>query len=91
MIADDWRPTRVLGTYTRRSATGVLVETYHDGYEVNESAAFIWAHVGSGMDVAEIVEAVLLRYELDSESADQTVRAFIAELLDKGFIDPGSD
>src|SRR5947208_16498340 len=48
MTHHDWVPERAIGVYTRRSATGLLIETYHDGYELNESGAFIWSMVGGG-------------------------------------------
>lgn len=89
--AGGWRPSRRLGTYTRRSPTATLIETYHDGYEVNDSAAFIWSFVGSGQSVAEIAEHVVSRYEIAVSEAMDAVSGFLGVLVDKGFIDRESD
>lgn len=81
-----WRPARVMGTFTRRSPTGVLIETYHDGYEVNETGAIIWALVGTGATVAEIADRVAGQYALEPERAAEVVRDFLAELVSLGFV-----
>ena len=83
---DAWRPARALGTFTRRSPTGVLIETYHDGYEVNEAGAFIWALVGSGASVAEIAGQVREHYSLEPQHAAGVVRDFLTELVSRGFV-----
>jgi hypothetical protein len=86
VIDSSWRPNRTIGTFTRRSETGMLIETYHDGYEVNETGAFIWSHIGSGMTVADIAEKLAERYDLDREYAETVLRDFLTELRDRGFL-----
>ena len=85
-IDGDWRPTRTIGTFTRRSETGVLIETYHDGYEVNETGAFIWSHIGGGLTVADIAGKLVEKYGIEREHADSVLRDFLAVLRDRGFV-----
>jgi hypothetical protein len=76
----------MMGTFTRRSPDGMLIETYHDGYEVNAVGAFIWSRVGSGATVAEITAEVGKEYELDPAPAARVVEEFLAELVERGFV-----
>jgi len=85
-VNPDWRPVRAMGTFTRRSPDGMLIETYHDGYEVNETGAFIWAMVGGGASVAEIAARLGEHYSLDPGTATQVVQDFLAELVERGFV-----
>jgi hypothetical protein len=80
------RPMRAMGTYTRRSANGTLIETYHDGYQVNETGAFIWSRIGSGATGAEIASAIAAEYGVTAELAEQTVTTFLTELGRRGFL-----
>lgn len=86
MIDRDWAPLRTIGTYTRRSLTGTLIETYHDGYETNDAGAFIWSLVGSGRTVGDIADRVAAEYGLTPEYSDVVVREFVSELLARGFV-----
>jgi hypothetical protein len=79
-------PERAIGVYTRRSATGTLIETYHDGYEVNESGAFIWSLVGGGNSLTQIAERLAERYALSEEQSGEVVQGFLAELAGRGFV-----
>ena len=91
MIRDDWAPLRTVGTFTRRGATGTLIETYHDGYEVNEAGAFIWSLVGGGRTVLEITGQLAARYELAPDYSAEVVHGFLTELRERGFITADSD
>lgn len=82
----DWIPLRAMGTFTRRSPTGMLIETYHDGYEVNGTGAYIWSKVGSGLTVTQIATEVAGHYQVTDEVAGQAVTDFIAELIERGFV-----
>jgi Coenzyme PQQ synthesis protein D (PqqD) len=86
MIRDDWVPLRAIGTFTRRGATGTLIETYHDGYEVNETGAFVWSQVGASGTVLDIAGKLAARYDLTVEYSAEVVRGFLAELCERGFI-----
>jgi hypothetical protein len=82
----DWVPLRAMGTFTRRSPTGMLIETYHDGYEVNETGAYIWSKVGSGLTVSQIATEVAGHYEVTPDVAAQAVTDFMADLVERGFV-----
>lgn len=86
MIPDDWTPLRAMGTFTRRGETTTLIETYHDGYEVNEAGAFIWSLVGAGLTVRDIATRVADRYDLAGGHAREVVDGFLTELTERGFI-----
>lgn len=88
MIALEDKPRRRLGTYTRRSGQHTLIETYHDGYQINASAAFIWARIGGGETVSEISDSLAEAYGLDAEIAREVVVEFIGSLVRLGFVDP---
>ncbi|MGE7385275.1 PqqD family protein [Streptomyces sp. NPDC004126] len=87
MITDGWIPQRAYATYTRRSPTGMLLETYHDGYEINETGVFIWSRVGSGVTVGQIVEQVAEAYSVDTALAASAVHDFLTVLVERGFIE----
>lgn len=88
MMDDDWTPARTLGTFTRRSGDVTLLESYIDAYEVNGTGAFIWAQVGRGATLADITKIVAEHYQLEPGYVADMVRAFLAELVDRGFIAP---
>jgi hypothetical protein len=75
-----------MGIFTRRSPDGQLIETYHDGYELNETGAYIWSHVGSGRTLSEICGSVAAHYDITVDESQRAVEAFLAELQTRGFI-----
>lgn len=82
----DWVPLRTLGSYTRRSGDALLIESYRDAYELNESGAFVWLRVGSGETAAVIADELAQRYELDREDAQRHVDAFLQQLVSHRFV-----
>jgi hypothetical protein len=53
---------------------------------LNPSASFIWARIGSGSEdeiAAELADA----FEVDAARARDDVRAFLARLRDRGFLE----
>lgn len=90
MIRDGWIPLRSLAIFTRRSGDTMLLESYTDAYEMNATGAFIWAQVGGGSTVADIVDSVASRYAVDCGLADKAVRGFLEALLERGFVVPDS-
>ncbi|MFE5792298.1 PqqD family protein [Streptomyces sp. NPDC056503] len=85
-VADDWRPTRELGIYTRRSGQKVLIEGYLDVYETDLTGAHIWMLCGTGATVAEITERVATKQEKTVEEVGPVVREFISDLVRCGFV-----
>jgi coenzyme PQQ synthesis protein D (PqqD) len=86
----DWTPLRAMGTFTRRSAGTMLIETYHDGYELNETGAYIWSKVGSGRSVSQIGTDVAEHYSIPVEDGQRTVEQFLADLEMRGFVTRGN-
>jgi hypothetical protein len=86
MTSVDWVPQRMLGVYTRRSPVGMLIETYHDGYEINGTGVFIWSLIGSDASVFEIARKVTAQYAVEYDDALEAVEEFIGDLLSRGFI-----
>lgn len=78
---------RALGIYTRRSGTGMLIETYHDGYVLNDSATFLWSLVGTGRSADDIADAMAAHYQLDPGEARSLTEDFLDELASHGFLD----
>lgn len=86
MIDATSRPQRNLGTYTRRSGQTILIETYHDGYEVNDTGARVWSMVGGGSSLTEIADTITAEYEVDLDDARAAVTAFLTELVEREFV-----
>jgi hypothetical protein len=82
----EWQPVRTMGTYTRRSGEGTLIETYHDGYEVNATGAYIWSLIGGGRSIRQIIDEVSAKYGLDPTYAGGIVEDFVAALVERGFV-----
>ena len=84
----DWRPARALGVYTRRSGPTTLIETYHDGYAINSSAAYIWSRIDGDRTLGQVADQVAAKYDLDADQAATLVGEFVQVLLEKGFVAP---
>jgi methyltransferase-like protein len=46
-------------------------------YTLNETGAFIWEQINGIRNVEEIIEALILEYEIDSTTATEDVFSFI--------------
>lgn len=53
---------------------------------LNETGAFLWKRLEQGCDQAQLVEALLEKYEVSREQAQQSVERFVAEIQDNGFV-----
>ncbi len=69
---------------------GVGREAYQPNriMSVNETGAFLWEMLVKGAERSALVEAMLARYEVDQSTAEKDVDAFLAQLTDKGLIQP---
>ena len=54
---------------------------------LNDSAKLLWDTLENGADVSGLVSALTSEYEVDKESAEKDVMAFVAELEKLGCID----
>ena len=53
---------------------------------LNETGAFLWRMLEDGTEKDELVRSMLSEYEVDSETAERDVDAFIAQLQEKALI-----
>lgn len=53
----------------------------------NETGAFIWRSLEQGLELDEIVSAVMLRYDVDGVTAARDVNAFCAKLSEAGLVE----
>lgn len=54
---------------------------------VNETGAFLWNILEHGAERSELVEALLREYEVDRQTAEQDVDAFLTQLREKALMD----
>ncbi len=54
---------------------------------LSESGALLWEKLEQGATEDELVEALLAEYEVEREQAEVDVKAFVAELSDKGVLE----
>ena len=66
---------------------GKSVYDSHGLYMMNELAAFLWERLPEATDEAELLAAVLEEYEVDAETAQADIAAFMADLRKLGIIE----
>jgi hypothetical protein len=90
MIELNAVPERMPGAFTRRAGGGVLIEGYLDGYQTNESGAYIWSRCGTGDTVEDIAGRLAAKCGIDISVARNAVTQFVAGLRDVGLLTVGS-
>ena len=53
---------------------------------LNETGAFLWERLQNDTDEAALVAALLEEYDVDEETAKQSVQAFVKKLSDNEFL-----
>ena len=53
---------------------------------LNDTGAFLWQKLQEDTDQAGLVSALLEEYDVDAETARQSVAAFVAKLNENGFL-----
>lgn len=53
---------------------------------LNETGKFLWERLESETDEAALVAALLAEYDVDAETAQKSVAAFVKKLNDNGFL-----
>lgn len=53
---------------------------------LNDTGAFLWEHLVEETDEAALVAALLGEYDVDQETAEKAVSAFVKKLRDNGFL-----
>ena len=66
--------------------TGATSQEFNGMITVSDTARFIWENIEKAGDLEEI-QMVLDTYEIDEETARRDTIAFIAALLENGFIE----
>lgn len=64
----------------------VVVPARREMHELDEAATFLWRELERGRSVAELVEALCGEFEVEPARAERDVRAFVAELEEKGLV-----
>lgn len=57
--------------------------------ELNEASAFIWHMLEDGADTEQMRESIVKEYEIPAAQAEETLRAFLADMEQKGYITKG--
>lgn len=53
---------------------------------LNETGRFLWEKLALGAETDELIDALLEEYDVDRESAKESVNAFAARLKELGFL-----
>ena len=54
---------------------------------LNDTGAFLWEHLQSETTGEELVKALLAEYDVDEDTARQSVAGFVAKLNENGFLE----
>ena len=67
-------------------ATGEASENFSGMIKLNDTGKDIWEGVAAGKTEAEIIDSIVSEYDVDREHAEVSVKKFIADMKNKGFI-----
>ena len=67
-------------------ATGEASEDFSGMIKLNETGKDIWKGVADGKSEEEIVDFIVSEYVVDKNHAEASVKKFVADMKDKGFI-----
>ena len=67
-------------------ATGEASETFSGMIKLNDTGKDIWEGVAAGKSEEEIAEFLISEYDVDEERAKNSVKSFVSDMKDKGFI-----
>lgn len=67
-------------------ATGEASESFSGMIKLNDTGKDIWEGVASGKSEDEIVDFIVREYDVEEDRAKTSVKKFIDEMKDKGFI-----
>lgn len=68
-------------------ATGERSRQFGGMIRLNESGSFLWNCLLEDADQASLVEALLAEYDVDEDTAEADVEAFISTLRQAGVLD----
>lgn len=67
-------------------ATGEASENFAGMIKLNDTGKDIWEAVSAGKSEAEIVEQIVNDYDVERDRAEASVKKFIDDMREKGFI-----
>ena len=67
-------------------ATGEASESFSGMIKLNDTGKDIWEGVAAGKSEEEIVDFIVSEYDVEEDRAKTSVKKFIDEMKDKGFI-----
>lgn len=77
---------REVGGKTLAVAVGAMSREFHGMITLNGTGRLIWDALASDTTEAAIVDRVLEEYEIDRETAERDVAAFVANLRESGLL-----
>lgn len=66
--------------------TVVLCPARREVHELDEVGTFLWSRLQEPRLLADLVQAVCAEFEVEPDRAREDVRAFLADLRDKGLL-----
>ena len=76
----------------RRLDDTTIVAELEDGayFELDAVGALIWQEIGSGANLDELVNSVTAVFDVDEATARADLLEFLADLVDRGLLEPAS-
>lgn len=68
-------------------ATGKASADFNGMIRINDVGALIWSKLSEGADEETLVQAVVEKYEVDTETAKRDVSKFVNNLSEAGFLE----
>lgn len=68
-------------------ATGKASVDFNGMIRINDVGALIWSKLSEGADEAALVQAVVEKYEVDTDTAKRDVNKFVNNLSEAGFLE----
>ena len=78
---------REVGSLKIIVAVGEAAKDFHKILTLNQTGAFLYNLISVGKSECEMVEALKEKYEVDNDTAQKDVSAFIKQLQSSGLID----
>ena len=68
-------------------STGEASQVFSGMIKLNDTGKDIWEGVAAGKSEAEIVDFIVSEYDVERDRAEASVKKFIADMKNKGFIE----
>ena len=75
----------------RLDATTIVAEREDGAYfELDAVGSLIWQEIGSGANLDDLVSSVTAVFDVDEVTARADLQEFLADLADRGLLEPAS-